>query len=172
MTEQTNASVREISIGHGYITIIDAADYPLVSQFTWHAKVDRRKDGTIRNVYARRYLYGKRVGYLHQLLLGPQPKGLEIDHRNRNGLDNRRQNLRVGTISQNRANSRRRHNNKSGLKGVWSARGNGNRWRAGLRVNGTSIHLGVFTSKEDAARAYGAAARAAFGEFAYVDGDE
>lgn len=93
----------------------------------------------------------------------------ELDHINRNRLDDRIENLRPATSSQNAANSSLRRDSVSGFKGVsWFAKGNKN-WRAQIRVNGRVFHLGLFADPVEAHAAYLVAAREHFGEF-YCDG--
>jgi hypothetical protein len=111
---------------------------------------------------------------MHRLiLLGNRPteNALKIDHKNRNGLDNRRQNLRAVTHSMNLMNSIGRPLvRKSRFKGV-SVRcqvGQGT-YRATIHVFGKQIHLGYFASEELAARAYDRAALIYFGRQAWLN---
>jgi hypothetical protein len=90
-----------------------------------------------------------------------------IDHKNRNGLDNRRSNLRLATKGQNAANAPAR-GGSSRFKGVsWDA--TRRKWRVQIRVNGTTRTLGRFLKERDAAEAYREAALEAWGEFACTD---
>ena len=98
----------------------------------------------------------------------PGPLPARIDHRNGDGLDCRRENLRAATMAENVYNRRRHRNNRSGFKGV-SWRPKIQRWTARIMVARREQHLGCFATAEDAARAYDAAARSAFGEFACVN---
>ncbi len=93
--------------------------------------------------------------------------GFVIDHINRNGLDNRRANLRFATIAQNAQNSRMRKN-RSGYKGVWFAKDKG-RFRAAIWYNNKRIYLGYFNSPISAAKAYDEAARKYHKEFAVLN---
>jgi len=94
--------------------------------------------------------------------------GEDIDHRNHDGLDNRRLNLRVCSRSQNLQNQRRRSNNTSGFKGVaWCEQTQD--WTTAVKVNKKLIWLGHYADKEEAAHAYDAAAREHFGEFACLN---
>lgn len=101
---------------------------------------------------------------MHRVILG-LPGEMDGDHRNGDGLDNRRSNLRPATAMQNSQNQGVRKTNKAGLKGVswWGPLG---KWKAGIQANGTPVHLGYFETPEAAARAYDAAARLYHGEFA------
>lgn len=92
---------------------------------------------------------------------------LDLDHINRNKWDNRIENLREATASQNIANSRLSSSNSSGFRGVsWNKRLE--RWHAYICVRGTRKHLGFFETAEDAAAAYAVAAREHFGDFANI----
>lgn len=93
------------------------------------------------------------------------PCGMEIDHADGDGLNNRLSNLRPATVSQNQANARHRVNSASGRKGVcWNKRDR--KWQARIRINGYRVHLGNFDDPETAAAAYRTAALAHFKEFA------
>jgi hypothetical protein len=88
-----------------------------------------------------------------------------IDHKDRNSLNDRIENLRPASQSQNNANSAIRSNNTSGYKGVrWDK--TLKRWRAYLHFNGNQCYLGSFESAEEAHEVYMKAARDHFGEFA------
>jgi hypothetical protein len=101
---------------------------------------------------------------MHKLLI---PGVSRIDHRNRDGLDNRRENLRPATQSQNMANSRSRPGS-SLFKGVsWIRRDR--RWYASIMFNYRSISLGNYVSEIEAAKAYNAAAIRLFGEYARLN---
>jgi len=106
---------------------------------------------------------------MHQIVAErARVKASVLDHRNRNKLDNRRKNIRAANGSTNQANQNLSKNNKSGYKGVsWfkSMR----TWRAAICVRRKSIHLGLFTNKKHAARAYNDAARKYFGAFAHLN---
>jgi len=94
------------------------------------------------------------------------PKHLFVDHINGDGLDNRRENIRLATKRQNSQNMvRKRPNKTSRFKGVSKSQHH-NGWRATIKVNGARIHLGYFKDESDAARAYDAAAIEHFGPFA------
>lgn len=142
------------------IIAIDTPDLPAVSQHCW--SVYKRKNR--RSFYAQSRIDG-RVVRLHQWLLGNPGTG--VDHKDGNGLNNTRENLRPATTSQNNANQLLRSNNTSGHKGVsWHKKDQ--RWRATITVSSQHRHLGNFHKIEDAIAAYRRAAVEAFGEFAQV----
>lgn len=127
----------------------------------WEHELLKEKAWYENNGYARA---GNKRGYMHQFIMWA-PKGYQIDHINGNKLDNRKENLRVISSKLNKWNQGIRSNNTSGYKGVsWSK--NAQKWHAYIKVNYKRIHIGLFDDKEDAAKAYNAAAAEHFGEFA------
>jgi len=157
----------------GRVATVDDADAELVRPYSWHVLERRRRDGSAR-LYAAAYIGGGRANsqhvLLHRLLMPGIP---EIDHWDGDGLNCQRWNLRPATRSQNNANARKRSHvgaqpPTSCWKGV-SWRGDRGKWRAYLVVGGRQQSLGQFTSEIDAARAYDAAAREAFGAFARLN---
>jgi hypothetical protein len=96
------------------------------------------------------------------------PKDMDTDHINGDGLDNRRDNLRVCNCAQNQRNRGKQNNNQSGLKGVsWHKKGK--KWITQLKLNKKNIYLGLFKNKERAAVAYNEAATKYHGEFARLN---
>jgi hypothetical protein len=147
----------------GKVAIIDSVDAERILRHKWRLA---------SRGYAARNRHiadgpGPHAVKMHQEIL-QAPAGTEPDHINRNGLDNRRCNLRVATRSQNSCNRRIRTDNRSGFRGVSREIGR-QRWRATIRIDGKTRHLGRFDVAEDAARAYDAAAQQAFGEFAQLN---
>jgi hypothetical protein len=145
--------------------IVDEVDLPLVAGHKWYAQ-----RGGGGHLYAARRAArgdGHHLVYMHRVLAGAKP-GQDVDHANRDALDNRRSNLRLATRSQNLANKRLLLRNTSGFKGVCFARsGPSSRpWVARLGVAGREIWLGYFDEPAKAARAYDEAAEEHFGKFA------
>lgn len=116
--------------------------------------------------YAYTQVDGK-TKYLHRLVMG-EPDG-EVDHRNRDKLDNRRANLRLATRSQNNANTSKRSNCSSRHKGVYLAKDGGAPWKVDIWHKGRKIGLGRFDDEDEAGRAYDAAATEIYGEFACLN---
>jgi AP2 domain len=146
-----------IPLTRGMVAIVDVVDLPLVGGVKWHAAV--RERGV---VYA-----ASTVGYMHRVILGLRPGDPGPDHIDRNGLNNRRANLRPADVSHNNANTRPRPGT-SRFKGVsWDAQRG--RWMAKVCVGGHQRALGRFDDEEEAARAYDAAALQAWGEYAYLN---
>ena len=104
---------------------------------------------------------------MHRLIIGAKD-GEVVDHRNRNGLDNRKQNLRICTHAENTRNSRP-HFSSSNYKGVHKNNRRGKDWTSSIRFNGKLYHLGYFDREVDAARAYDAKAKQYFKTFAYLN---
>jgi hypothetical protein len=105
---------------------------------------------------------------MHRLILNINSRHVHIDHINGNGLDNRRENIRVCTLAENNRNRRSYKNNRIGFKGV-SETVQGKRWNARITNNGNVLSLGSHSSPEEAARAYDTAAKKLHGEFANLN---
>lgn len=154
---------KTIQVSRGYTAVVDAEDFAALSAFTWHPLF-----GSRGRVYARRTVRvdGRRRTILMHREIARPARGVDVDHADRDGLNNRRSNLRLVTVSQNMANAVKRDGRVSSrFKGVsWDAERN--RWRARLGVRGAYRFIGRFAAEEEAARAYDVAALAAFGEFA------
>ena len=123
-------------------------------------------------VYARRRA-NKKIYSIHRVILErvlgrPLEKGDEVDHINGNGLDNRRENLRLATSQQNHRNRKTPKNNTSGVTGVYYYP-KINRWKAGISINKKMRWFGTYVNKDDAIRARKQAEIEIFGEFAYKE---
>jgi hypothetical protein len=150
-----------MALTQGKKTCVDFADWLRVCKFRWHTSKEN-----CQIFYARTNLGKcKRGVRLHRLLVGQN--GLEIDHENRDGLDNRRQNLRVATHGENMQNRDVSQSSVSGFKGV-DGRKNGT-WRARLTVERRTIHGGYFKDSVSAARRYDELALEHHGKFARLN---
>lgn len=150
----------EIPLTRGAVALVDAEDAAEVGKFKWYLKIHR--DG---HRYAGRTerADGRRTEIkLHRFIL-KAAKGDIIDHRDGDGLNNTRANLRLCTKAQNNYNTKTSKQSPFGLKGV-------NRYykgyRARIRINKKMVHLGIFQTAEEAHAAYCKAAEKLFGEFA------
>lgn len=151
--------MQKIALTKGFFAIVDDEDMEMLSQYRWHASISNHKPLL---VYASTTLPGGRKVSMHRMLLG-EPAG-HVDHKNDNGLDNRRFNLRKATPGQNTAHQKNR--SKSPYKGIYSR---GKVWCASIHQDGRSRHLGTFDSAERAAVAYNVAALEVHGEFARLN---
>lgn len=124
--------------------------------------LDRFRWCLTKSGYAQAWVCG-RVVYMHRLIVEALA-GQHVDHANGDRSDNRRENLRTCTRSQNLANRTKDRDNTSGYKGVFLKRPG--RWFSQIGVNGRLIYLGTFDVPQDAAKAYDAAARSYHGDFA------
>jgi hypothetical protein len=148
----------KVRLPSGHVVLLDDADLLLLAGYQWHA--DRRGHTT--------YVRGRRPGaqkggiYLHNLIMGGM-----ADHRNGNGLDNRRENLRPCTQAQNTLNSRKKRERKR-FKGVYFD-GRRGRWWAQLYIGRVAHFGGYHDTEEAAARAYDQLAREHHREFARLN---
>ena len=160
VTQPLDESYRFIPLTQGQNAIVDAADYTRLNQWNWCA----HWNPTIKNFYAVRREMGIFI-FMHRFILGCD-KGEEADHWNHNTLDNRVNNLRKVSSSQNHANQRLSSLNTSGFKGVYWQSG---KWVASIKINRRNKYLGRFLDAKEAAEAYDKAAKELFGEFAYLN---
>jgi hypothetical protein len=159
-------SFRKIYLGEGEYTIVEPPDYYAYGKYKWVLL------GTGRHVYAVREMKigSKRTKrmYLHREIMKP-PKGKLVDHRNSDGLDNRRANLRVATHAENMQNRRKtRKKTTSRFIGVHLEK------KSGISIveishQGKLIYIGRFKDEVEAARAYDRAALKYHGEFARLN---
>lgn len=142
---------REVILSSGSICLVSDEDYEkVILAGRWYEDT-----GHGRRSYARRKVYFNSVyktTYMHNFILGSTP-GLDTDHINGNGLDNRRENLRkVSRGLNNLNNDQPRSNNTSGFRGIWYDYCN-KRWKAEIKIDGKKFNLGSFSNPEDAHKA-------------------
>jgi len=142
------------------VALVDDEDFEKVSKYRWLPRLD----GYVRSSSR---IKGKQP-LLHRFILRP-PSGVGTDHINRNKLDNRKENLRCATQSQNNMNSLKYRNGiTSQFKGVCWDRAT-KKWRALIGHESKVTYLGRYKSEEEAAHAYDRAAHKYFGEFARMN---
>jgi hypothetical protein len=158
-------SFRKIYLGEGEWSLVEPPDFYRFNIFNWCL----RENGP--NRYAVRLVKGhknrSKIVSLHREIMN-HPKGLLVDHKNNNGLDNRRLNLRLATQSQNRQNRAKRKNTSSRFNGVGFDKQT-DKWKARIKTNGKEITLGRFENEIEAAKAYDEAAKKYHGEFARLN---
>ncbi len=150
--------------------LYDDEDQNFVGKYTWYLAKFKHS----HSFYARTHIYtpeNKRtVKLFHRLLLNINNSHILIDHKDHNGLNNQKENLRICNTHQNMGN-RRIQSGSSRFKGVsrLSDRKSAKIWKAQIRIDSEKTYLGVYTVEEEAARAYDAAARIYFGKFASLN---
>lgn len=156
-----------INLSQNKIAIVDDADFDYLNQWKWHARLHsgiwyavrtERIKGTKKRLTFR----------MHRVILGLTDSTVFCDHKDHDGLNNQRSNLRVATRSQNARNKTSARNSTSSYLGVfWHAQQK--RWRAKIYIDKKYIHLGNFKNEKDAAEAYNKRALAAYGKFANLN---
>lgn len=153
--------MKEIALTQGLVTQVDDSDFDFLSQWKWRACRDKK------TIYAGRSIRAggrNRTVHMHRYLLQTST-GEQVDHRDGNGLNNQRSNLRIATHGQQQRNRSLAKNNKAGFKGVqWHTQAK--KWRARIWAEGKNQSLGLYDTPEDAHAAYMEAAKSICGEFA------
>jgi len=153
--------MKEIKLTRGCVALVDDEDFEYLSQWKWYA------GGREGNIYARRSISKHKKILMHRLIMNT-PDDMEVDHRDRNKLNNQRSNLRNCNHLQNMVN--REPEGASQYKGVSFAYRRGKKLIVSqIRIEGKSTHIGYFKTEEEAARRYNEKALELHGEFAYLN---
>lgn len=131
---------KQIPLTKGAFTLVDDDDFEWLSKHNWQLS---------SHGYAKTGVKGY---YMHRAILGAPP-GREVDHINRDKLDNRRENLRIITNAKNNRSTPQRKDNTSGFKGVSYFKPR-KCWVARIQVDGKRYYLGNYKTKEEAIMAY------------------
>ena len=170
--------MKEIKItrqnGKEYTVIVDNEDYEELMKYKWY--ILKKTNTFYVQRHGKRYENGKYIRekiLLHRQVLGATDSKIFIDHINHNGLDNRKENLRIANPTQNQHNQKphktyRGHSTSSKYKGVsWHKKLE--KWQSQINIgNGKKKHLGYFHNEEDARDAYETKAKELQKEFRYI----
>lgn len=159
--------MKKIALTNGGFALVDDIDFEYLNQWKWQAHKSKF------TFYVRRSeRYGSRTEnkskkyYMHRVILELSPNEI-CDHKDRNGLNNQRDNLRKATYSQNNTNRKLKTGKKlSDYKGVYKVK---NRFKASIGINGKTVHIGSFIKENDAVLAYNNKAIETYGEFANIN---
>jgi len=165
-----DCKMKRIKLTQNKYALVDDADYDSLSKFKWYANKLGHTWYAYRNT--PRNINGKhKTICMHRQILGlKRGDGLQADHKNHYGLDNRRSNLRTCNHQQNDFN-RRKVKGSSQFKGVYWHKAR-MKWIARIKYNNEQRHLGYFDNELEAAKAYDTRALELFGEFAYLNFSE
>ena len=157
--------MKEIKAHNSTIPIfIDDEDYDRVIKYVWRIQLNPNGLGVV----SRQYMAGRatiRISLASEIMRKPRQM---YDHVDRNPFNNSKQNLRPCNVQQNAFNRGKLSNKSSQYKGVtWNKQCN--KWQAGIKLDGYSIHLGLFVEEKDAALAYNLKAVELFKTFAVLN---
>lgn len=160
--------MKEIKLTQGKFAVVDDWNFDYLNQWKWCAAKDRSG-----NYYVVREVEHK-LQFMHKVIIQlklPDYIG-QVDHKDRDCLNNLESNLRIATHLQNCANRGPWKGSSSLYKGVtWDKRTNKKtgKWKASIEIQGRVKHLGLFDSEKAAAKAYDYSAVTYFGEFAHLN---
>ncbi len=152
--------MKRIPLTKAKFAIVDDEDFEWLSKSKWRCSSCGYAVGVSKGSHRTR-----RPRTMHREII-KCPESLTVDHINRNKLDNRKENLRICSFSQNNMNRPIRADNKAGYKGVHKDKTCKNRYVAQIRINREKVYLGGFNCPIEAAKAYDKAAKESQGEFA------
>ncbi len=159
-----------------FVALVDDEDYEWLNKDSWYAhRAEGRTKITDYYVKNSKKIGNKKVKItlMHRLIMNA-PKGVCVDHIDRNPFNNQRSNLRFATYQQNAFNKSKITNKTSIYLGVYlnkKAKINNREkiWLAKIKLNSGNVHLGSFKTEIDAAKAYNEMALKHFGEFANLN---
>ena len=157
----------KITLTQSYEMEIDNEDYDKIKDYKWHTRKCKNTCYAITHIYKS----NKRTTIaVHRLLINV-PENMFVDHKDGNGLNNKKENLRICTNAQNQMNRNKPINNVSGFKGVYyiNEKNRKRKYRAFICKNNKTINLGDYFTPEEAAITYDKKAKELFGEFALLN---
>ena len=160
--------MKEIVLSKGKdVALVDDEDYEWLSQFKWYLLTSGVHTKLKYAFTKSKNDYKAGAVAMHRLIMNAA-KGQIVDHKDRDGLNNQRSNLRFASATQNQHNRPGSPLSSSKYKGVyWSDENNG--WVASISVDYKNLVLGTFNVEEEAALAYDRKAREVQGEFAFLN---
>jgi hypothetical protein len=157
--------MKEIPLTQGKVALVDDEDFDFINQWKWSAC----KSGKTYYATRKKRIAGKDKGFsMHRVLLGIKRRYIFCDHKDGNGLDNRRANIRISSRRQNQANKDPLPGRTSKFMGV-SFRKDTKKWQVAISYRGHSIHLGTYSDEILAAKTYNKVAIEVHGEFARLN---
>lgn len=162
--------MKEIKLTQGYVALVDDEDFEELNKYSW--RLTQGRNGA--NAYAIREDCSRGIRStirMHRQIMGILfGDKIDVDHKDGNGLNNQKANLRKATHQQNCYNSKKRENTSSVYKGVTHTNSSKNNpWMVRGQLDGTSIYLGIYSTQEEAALVYNNFARKSYGEFAKLN---
>ena len=159
--------MKVIELTRDQVAIVDDEDFERLAQWRWFCGLsqDKKRFYAVRTAKSSdgAHTPGIRI-LMHRVILGVK-KGVLVDHQNMNGLDNRKQNIRICTPSQNLSNTTKRPNCSSVLKGAcWDKERQ--KWLSSIQHDEKTYFLGRFSTEQEAHEAYRVAAVRLHGAFA------
>jgi hypothetical protein len=156
----------EIKLTQGYVAIIDDEDYHLIKNYNWRVRISPKINIKYATATTKIGKGEHKIISMHRIILGLTDPLVFTDHKDHDGLNNRRNNLRTCTRSQNNQNRRPAKNSSSQYLGVYKSK---NKWTAVINANKKVTRLGSFEDEELAAKAYDKEALKQYGEFANLN---
>lgn len=160
--------MKEIPLTQNKVALVDDCDYEFLMQWKWYACKYKHTYYAVRSGFRESRKFNK--VWMHRVLLELSDNNkLQGDHKDRNGLNNQRNNLRISNQSQNNANRKYSHPSRSSKYIGVTYRIKRKRYEAVIGVNHKKLYLGMYYNEIDAAKAYNNAAIKYFGEFARLN---
>jgi len=153
--------------GLGLSALVDDSDFDELNKFRWHVKKHRKTNYAVRSIR----INGKSTKLkMHRVILNLTDQLISCDHKDHNGLNNQRNNLRACDNVSNRKNGSSNINSSSKYLGVFiSKRKTKSVFVAQIGLSGKSTHIGIYKSECEAAKAYDLKAKEHFGEYANLN---